>query len=92
MATKVAMKKPFNYDDEDVDMDYKPTAQTRIVIERREIVGEVIASPTGSEPMVVAAFRQAGEYLNGLASQHDDPCTVQFEYEGVKFFAGYGDL
>jgi hypothetical protein len=64
----------------------------RIVIERREIIGEIISSPNGNERMVVAAFLKAGQYLDELASQGADPARIEFEYKGTKFTATYGEI
>jgi hypothetical protein len=65
--------------------------QDRIIIERRELIGEVQSSKDGHIPMVVAAFNLAGEYLNGQASAGMDPARVEFTYKGVRFTAAFGD-
>jgi hypothetical protein len=65
--------------------------QDTIRIERRELVAEIredydLSSGT---PMVVAAFKAAGEYLNDRAGSGNDLDEVEFEYLGVRFIAGY---
>ena len=59
-------------------------ATNRIVIERREFIGEVIEG-NGSENMITAAFKIAGEYI----SDHDDASGVEvaFDYAGRTFKA-----
>jgi len=60
------------------------TSNNRIVIERREFIGEVIEG-NGSDNMITAAFRIAGEYI----ADHDDASGVEvgFEYAGRTFIA-----
>lgn len=48
----------------------------RIVIERRELIGEVIEG-SGNQSMITAAFQIVGDYL----SEHDDPGGIELTFE-----------
>lgn len=65
---------------------HDPVGQKRIVIEVRQYIGEVIASPNGTEPMVVEAFRTAALYIEQEAAQAHET-RVQFDYAGMTFIA-----
>jgi hypothetical protein len=55
-----------------------------IILERHEFIGEIVPG-SGTESMVVAAFKMAGEYL----SEHDDQTgvNIEFKYYGRTFNA-----
>lgn len=87
----VTTKKAYNYNDEVDEGDAfasRPTPQERIVIERREYVGEIVPNAFGEDRMVVAAFKMAGQYIDEIASKSDSgPIRLQFEYGGRTFIA-----
>lgn len=69
---------------------YNPQGEPgdRIVLEVRQQIGVVVPDKYGSVPMVVEAFKLAGEYLRTLPLGKDQPgAHVEFEYMGIKFGA-----
>ena len=60
--------------------------QDEIIVEVRQEIGVVHADPTGKEPMVVAAYRIAAEYLNEQAAD-GRAAQVEFHYGQVRFTA-----
>lgn len=60
-----------------------------IKIIRHQIVAEIVADPHGDHPPLRAAFMAASDYIAEEAGPGATPVSVEFEYLGGTFRAGY---
>lgn len=60
-----------------------PQTQQPIIIERREIIGQVDPDPNGEKPMLVVAFEMMGKFF----TDNDDARGIElgFEFFGRRF-------
>lgn len=80
------LKKPYNYEEMEEDMETYQTQQ-EIIIERREEVGRVQLG-NGPGSAITEAFRISGEYISDhIKDGTDMNIAVEFVWNGMNFIA-----
>jgi hypothetical protein len=74
---------------EPVDDSYGGYGDAPIVLTVRKEIGSIHPG-LGSDPMVVAAFKLAGQYLNEQAqADSEEFMEVEFDHRGIRFVAAF---